>query len=601
MRTLSKSDFKLAQTCITKLYYRELGYPEAADDNPYLAMLAEGGYMVEQLARLKFPDGVELEYGGDPILARDETQRRLQADHVTLFEATLLSGRMLARVDVLVKRGNRLDLIEVKSKSVDGDELEEGPAGPFRAKRKPYAIRAQWRPYLEDVGYQAMLLRRLYPEADVHPHLLVVDKSKTTTTEGLPGMFTIRRNVEIGGRIRDLDVRFTGDLDAIEPGEFLTIREVSAEVDELMPELMANTERYLTLYDGDGVRREQEAIAWRCRGCEYRVADDLAPNGYRECWGELANPRPHIFDLYHLGSVKIDGEYLGSQLIASGKTSMYDVPVSLLTSRRSPRQLVQLEHSRTNTQWIGPGLAPALAGLEWPLHFVDFETSLLAVPYHRGMRPYEKVAFQWSCHTLRHPDAGPEHQEWLNTVDTWPNAKFLAALRGAVGDSGAILTWSPYETTVLREIREQLERYRLTEPSLMAWLEAALARVVDLHRICMDSFFHPAMGGRTSIKVVLDALWKVDPQLRRRFTEWMELPANPERDPYQALPGIEVAGRMLDVADGTGAMTAYTAMLYGAERDEPDIRQAWETLLRRYCKLDTLAMVLIWDYWRRAA
>src|SRR6185312_3091267 len=136
MRTLSKSDFKLAQSCVTKLYYREARYPEATEDNPYLAMLAEGGYMVEQLARLMFPDGVELQYGRDVATDWEETRRLLEQEHVTLFEATLLSGRKQARVDILVKRGNHFDLIEVKSKSMDGDDLEEGPLGPFRGKRK---------------------------------------------------------------------------------------------------------------------------------------------------------------------------------------------------------------------------------------------------------------------------------------------------------------------------------------------------------------------------------------------------------------------------------------------------------------------------------
>ena len=44
--TLSKSDFKVAQTCPTKLYYKELGYPSISDLNPYLRQLAMGGYMV---------------------------------------------------------------------------------------------------------------------------------------------------------------------------------------------------------------------------------------------------------------------------------------------------------------------------------------------------------------------------------------------------------------------------------------------------------------------------------------------------------------------------------------------------------------------------
>jgi hypothetical protein len=597
--TLSKSDFKLAQSCITKLYYRENGYRQAHDDDPYLAMLAEGGYMVEQLARLMFPDGVELQYGRDAASDWEETRRLLEQDHVTLFEATLLSGRKQARVDILVKRGNHFDLIEVKSKSMDGDDLDEGPLGPFRGKRKPYAIRAPWRPYLEDVGYQTQLLRELYPDAVVIPHLLVVDKSKTTATEGLPGMFTIQRNVAVGGRVKDLDVRFTGDPAAIVPGEFLTIRDVSSEVDELMPEIVASTKRLVALYDGDAVRREQEPISWHCRGCEFRISDDHERNGFRECWGDLAKPDPHIFDLYHLGSVKIDGEQLGSQLIAGGKTSLYDVPTTLLTSRRAARQLVQIEYSRGDAPWIGSGLAPALASLQWPLHFIDFETSLLAVPYHRGMHPYEQVAFQWSCHTLRDPDATPEHREWLNTVDAWPSGKFLVALREAVGDAGAILTWSPYEEGVFRRIRSQLERYHLAEPSLIAWLDAALDRVVDLHKICVESFFHPAMRGRTSIKVVLDALWKSDARLRERCVEWTGSSSDPAVGPYQGLPTISIDDRVLDVADGTGAMQAYTAMLYGAERNDPAICAAWRELLLRYCKLDTMAMVLIWDYWRR--
>ena len=603
MRTLSKSDFKLARSCVTKLYYREHQYPQALDDNPYLALLAEGGYMVEQLARLMYPEGVELEYGRDPPTDWETTRRHLEAPEVTLFEATLLSGRKLERVDILVKRGSRFDLIEVKSKSMDGDDLDEGPEGPFRAKRKPHAIRAPWRPYLEDVAYQTQLLHELYPEAVIVPHLLVVDRSKITATDGLPAMFSIARDVMVGGHKKDLDVRFIGDPGAIVPGEFLTLRDVSSEVAELMPEIAAETRRFVALYDGDDVRREPAALNWQCRDCEFRLADadTRGPNGYRECWGKLADPEPHIFDLYHLGSVQVDGERLGNQLIASGRTSLYDVPVDLLTTRRSGRQLVQIEYSRGEDPWIGPALAPALASLCWPLHFIDFETSLLALPYHSNMHPYEPVAFQWSCHALRAPDAIPEHQEWLNTVDAWPSGKFLASLREAVGDQGTILTWSAYEGNILKRIRQQLDRYGLAEPGMIAWIDAALERVVDLHRICLDSFFHPRMRGRTSIKVVLDALWKVDAPMRERYSEWMQLPSDPGIGPYEGLPSITIQGRTLDVADGTGAMQAYTAMLYGAERHDPELREAWRTLLLRYCRLDTMAMVLIWDYWNRMA
>ncbi len=48
---LTKSDFKVAQTCATKLYYRKLGYPTREDGDEYLAALADQGYLIEALAR----------------------------------------------------------------------------------------------------------------------------------------------------------------------------------------------------------------------------------------------------------------------------------------------------------------------------------------------------------------------------------------------------------------------------------------------------------------------------------------------------------------------------------------------------------------------
>jgi hypothetical protein len=44
-------------------------------------------------------------------------------------------------------------------------------------------------------------------------------------------------------------------------------------------------------------------------------------------------------------------------------------------------------------------------------------------------------------------------------------------------------------------------------------------------------------------------------------------------------------------------MRAYQAMMYGVERDDMQAREQWRKLLLQYCELDTLAMVLIWEYW----
>ena len=73
-----------------------------------------------------------------------------------------------------------------------------------------------------------------------------------------------------------------------------------------------------------------------------------------------------------------------------------------------------------------------------------------------------------------------------------------------------------------------------------------------------------------------------------------------EHGPYQALPPLIIDGTRCEVAEGTGAMRAYEAMMYGVEVCAPEIRAAWRALLLEYCKLDTLAMLLIWEHWERA-
>ena len=204
-RTLSKSDFARARDCAAKLYFRENGYPDTRDDDAYLGLLAEGGYMVEALAKAQYPNGVRLEYGGDAAADFARTMAALRAPHITLFEATLLVGRRQARVDILDKTGSVLRLIEVKAKSFDGAEharqLAQGRAGVFRSARAPHRIMSEWDEKLGDLTYQVLLLEQCMPGCVIQPYLALVDKSKSAGVDNVPGYFElVRRDAPDGSR-----------------------------------------------------------------------------------------------------------------------------------------------------------------------------------------------------------------------------------------------------------------------------------------------------------------------------------------------------------------------------------------------------------------
>jgi len=61
-RFLTKSRFKLALECPNKLYYtKNKEYASQQLEDPFLQALAEGGFQVEELARLEYLEGVLIE------------------------------------------------------------------------------------------------------------------------------------------------------------------------------------------------------------------------------------------------------------------------------------------------------------------------------------------------------------------------------------------------------------------------------------------------------------------------------------------------------------------------------------------------------------
>lgn len=380
-----------------------------------------------------------------------------------------------------------------------------------------------------------------------------------------------------------------------------------------MPDVETATHKYLASLHPK-LRRIPTQISVGCRGCEYRFsADDDARNGFNECWGKLAGVTPSLLDLYYVSSLGGRGGPLVNGLIERGKAGLFDVPEESLVKADgsvgeiNKRQIIQLECTRTNTEWMSRDFPKILASFQFPLHFINFETTAVAVPYHAGMHPYEQVAFQWSCHRLE-ADGSMKHFEWINTDDAFPNFQFAESLLECLGDDGTIFMWAPHENTILNAVLSQMDGRGHKNPALKKWLGNVIRdgsgssdRLVDMNRLTVKHYFHPLMKGRTSIKVVCDALWKISPELRKQYPEYIKVVDGEILSPYKSLPPLEIDGTLVAVAEGTGAIRAYEAMVYGLEKEDTQAKEKWKRLLLQYCKLDTLSMVFIWQHWLRVA
>ena len=355
------------------------------------------------------------------------------------------------------------------------------------------------------------------------------DTSATSQFDDLINKFQIINiPANPNSRYRTVDVLFTGDelllqniIEAYQNDSlFVKLISVDTQVKEVMNEVTHAATIFIDSLIND--IKIETPLSYNCKNCEYKPHNDNHPiSGFDQCWGELAKVEPHILSIGQLGNInkkslnneKKEAGALGciDELIQDKKVSLNDIPLELLGSNNgkpfyNDRPLYQLTQK---SELILADLKSEMALAEYPLHFIDFETNNMCIPLHENMRPYENVMFQWSCHTITHLGAKPIHTEWLNTSDRFPNIHFAKSLKKQLALKGTFLTWSPYENTQLKTIYNYLVALDNPEyDELKNWLNQVVSfdtddftKLLDMHELAKKYYFHPIMGGRTSIKV----------------------------------------------------------------------------------------------------
>jgi len=586
---LTKSNFRLGIDCKQKLKYYKLKYPSTSEDDPMIKFFADGGFMVEAIAHAVMRE----------------------ANPNVEFEFTLKHDRYQARVDGWEMFDEKIILTEIKSSSV-----ESGDQRQFFTKRGEVESKSRLR--LLDITFQAMVAKRIYPDHEIVPRLCAVNKTKRSNLEA------IYANIDFLD-VADADHKkpravFRGDSRALAVDHFLEFIVVTDVVEKLMDEVVRESQDLLDFLDGK--QSYTPLIApMPCKKCEYRGAA-LLPNGFDECWG-LPRVDPHFIDLYQGFSSNVQKEKVQEKIsqrdfhLVNLPVEAYDTGESYAAPRRN-----QVQVALSGREFQDPQLITELRGLTFPLHFIDFEASRIPVPYLPGMKPYEQVAFQFSCHTLDSPDSNElKHTQWLNLHDVYPNEEFIVELRKAIGDAGTVLVWSHYEASTIKSVRQQLTELGKVDDSLLMWFqglvgvdgnkEKAPTRIVDMLKISQKYYCHPSMNGSHSIKRVLDAVWSdasflwTDTWFRQYYFPGT---GNSPIDPYKTLEvhselfGLDETADEQDseshgVTDGVGAMRAYQSLLYGLRRGDENYRNQLIEAMYKYCALDTAAMVMIWRYW----
>lgn len=256
-------------------------------------------------------------------------------------------------------------------------------------------------------------------------------------------------------------------------------------------------------------------------------------------WEHCTKDKPARWIHYLPGSKQVV-----DQLTQQGVTTIDEIPAG---TRLSPVQ----RRVKENVEWVSEKLGPTLKTVQFPVHHLDFETVMLAVPRFPETRPYQALPVQWSNH-IEQDHGDVVHHEYLHGAGTDPRKQLAEALLESLGSKGSICVYSPYEKSVIEQLAEAL-------PLLRTALRALVKRIWDLHPIVRDHYYHPHFDGSYSLKEVLPAL----------------VPSMGYDD--------------LAIKEGGHAASQYYRMVF-VETDWVERAKIQEALLA-YCKRDTLAMV----------
>ncbi|KKR06106.1 MAG: hypothetical protein UT34_C0001G0146 [candidate division WS6 bacterium GW2011_GWF2_39_15] len=288
------------------------------------------------------------------------------------------------------------------------------------------------------------------------------------------------------------------------------------------------------------------------------IATKDSPDGLLECFKPKNCPCPQLcFPLlpeYSIYSLSNCSEKMTRELRASGILDINDIPDSFNLSHKQRIQLIstKLKSPVIDTQRI----AEFISRIQFPLHFLDYESYSWSIPQYNRHRVYENVVFQYSLHIQKTRNSTLDHHEYLAITTDDPIKLIAKDITEKINGSGSILVWNKdFEKRCNRDMARIYPEYREK-------LYSINERIIDLGDIFSKQMYVDyRFKGSWSIKNILPVL----------------------------VPDLDY--KKMEISNGTLAMTTWESIVYG--NLIPQKKNLLIDALLKYCELDTYAMYRI--------
>ena len=614
--------FRAGLGCPVKLYYKANDYPEDHSGFPFIAHNRLNRNQFKALVRSLHPGGVHIDVPGSDD-ADNVTTEYLRGTDVIVYDAVIVWQDVRARIDVLEKKGDEVKLLYVQTKAFN----------PYKHRLTNHQgqIYPKWADYLTDIAFQMYVLHKLYPRWKIRPYLVLPNKVEHAGVDHLfekvksGGVESVPVKEEGIGKDIPIEVEVGELIQSIWEGESFSRSSFEGQnfgqVVEALREIYFSGEKYPV------------AVGSKCKDCEFRIEDHRAGDGVRsgfmECWkAETGTPEntsgEMVFDLIGPGTTSWmeRGYFFQHQIPEDEVATVSDITNKKGKFNERQRQALQILKSRgvqVPEEIIKPRLFDELRRWEYPIHFLDFEAGNYTLPIKRGRNPYHLVVFQFSCHSLQ-KDGTWTHHDWIdNPGGGYPNYECIRQLQSIEGlKEGTVVQYSEFERNALKIIRKELlkEEGEVADARELAeWIEHFITRrdsnagkgpyLADLGRLVRNYYYNTHMGNSLSIKDVVQAILTKSSDLKRIYSQpyesanfdpvvwWQPVEGQKlVRNPYSILGDLKEG---LGVRRGSEAMYVYGKLLNDKLTESE--RLAYVNALLKYCELDTLSMLMIYQYW----